>query len=173
MAKVVDIASDIWKFELNETTETSVAFIAQKLRASVGKLNDLLNTNFYVDETTFEIIDADNGLEIALDQVAIFTNLYLDYYYSTQVKAFLGAGGADSIQSIDQDGVKVTLVQKNQTAKIYTDLKKQNSEALRQLLNAYKIRKYSPKQVTGDDYLPKRTPLIIDPTNNATDIREI
>ncbi len=168
MAKIADIASNIWLLELEEPTDVSIAAITQKLRASIGKLNNLLHTNFYINESSLEIIDSDNGREIAEDQAAIYTNIYLDYYYGKQAKAFLGANGVDSVQSVDQDGIKVTMVQKNQTAKNYLDLKKQNREELKQLVNSYKQNRATPRHVESDDKLSKQPPLIIDPSNNAS-----
>jgi len=166
--KVVDIASNIWAFELDEPTDVSVASIAQKLRVSIGKLNNLINTNFYIDQDTFEIINADNGSEISTDQVAIYILIFLDYFYLKQAKAFLGAAGVDVIKSINQDGIIVTMVEKNNMAKSYLELRKQNTEQLKQLLNNYKFNRATARQVETDDRLPIRPPLLINPLNNAS-----
>ncbi len=157
MAKIADVASLIWLLDLDSSEETSVPAIAQKLRFSIGPLNVLLNTNLYVDPTTFEIIDRDNGQEITEEQIAIFRLMYLDYYYTKQVKSYLGAGGIDSVLSVQQDGHIIRGTDRNTTAKSYIELKKLNAQNLKDLLNDYKYGKGGgsiAKQVTGDDVYP-------------------
>ena len=166
MAKVVDIASDIWKLELDEPEEISVASIAQWLRTKIGDLNNLINQGFYINDS-YEIID-ENGVEINEDAVSIFKKLYEIYYFKRQSKNYLGAGGVDSISQVTQDGITVRGIDRNNIAKSYNDLYKEAKNELKVLLNNYKYNRISPTDVVGDDYLSENPPLIVNPINNAS-----
>ncbi len=165
---VVDIANDIYLNEIDQDTETSIAAICQYLRGSIGYLNSLIFKNYYIDPITLEIINADDGQEIGVDEVAIYKKLYLINYYDRLVKKFLGASGIDTIRTINQDGIIVTLSDKNQIAQTYRNIKKDTQLDLQQLMNGYKFKRSTPAQVESDDRLPNNPPLIINPTNNAS-----
>jgi hypothetical protein len=168
MAKIVDIASEIYLNDIDQDTETSVAAIAQNLRSSIGILNNLLNKNYYVDSSTLEILNSDDGAEIGIDESSIFKKMFLINYYERLVKKFLGANGADTIRSLNQDGIIVTMTDKNQIAQTYRNIKKDSQEELKGLVNRYRHNRSTPKQVVGDDALPKNPPLIVNPLNNAS-----
>jgi hypothetical protein len=168
MAKIVDIAAEIYLNELDQDSETSIAAVAQALRSKIGSLNNLLNKNYYIDATTLEVINADDGAEIGVDESSIFKKIYLINYYERLVKKFLGASGTDTIRSLNQDGVIVTFTDKNQIAQTYRNTKKDIQEELKQLVNRYRHNRSVPSQVVGDDALPKNPPLIVNPLNNAS-----
>lgn len=163
--RIVDVASEIF-LELSEPSDVSVASITQKLRFSIGDLNNLINQGFTLN-SSYEII-SDSGAEIDLDAVSLLKKLYEIYYYKKQSTSFLGANGVDSIQSIDQNGVKVTLVQRNQTAKSYNDLYKEAKNDLKTLINNYKFNRSIAKQIEGDDSLTNIGKPLINPLNNSS-----
>ena len=69
--KVVDIAQEIY-FDLNSPTDLSIAPIAFWVRSNVGALNSYLFSNFIVQESDYEIVDADDtAVQIDINAVAI------------------------------------------------------------------------------------------------------
>lgn len=146
---VTDLASDTYKFDLNEPSDLSVAFIAQWYRSHVGDLNNYLNKGYNVN-SLYEIVDS-SGSAIDDDAAAIFKKLFEISYNKRQSRSFLGAAGVDSITVIQQDGIVTRGVDRNQIAKSYNDLYKEAKLELKQLLNNYRLKASSPKHVESDD----------------------
>lgn len=151
MAKLADIASDLWREELNEDSSTSVAAITQWLRTHVGDLNNLTNQGFYIN-SSYEILD-EGGNEIDNDSVSIYRKLYEIYWLKKQSKLFLGANGIDVINSITQDGISIKSLNRNDQSKSYTELYKEAKNELKTLLNNFKFNRAISLDVTGDDAL--------------------
>jgi hypothetical protein len=162
---LADLASDTWLLDLGEPDDISVAVIAQWYRSHIGDLNNYINNGYNLN-SAYEIVDENNN---AIDENAasIFKKLYNIYYLNKQSQSFLGANGVDSIKSINQDGIIVTLTDKNQIAKNYSDLYKEAKLELKSLLNNYKYNRTRPSHVETDDRLPHNPPLIINPLNNS------
>ena len=103
--QIVDIATNLWKNELAEPTNVSIASISTYLRYNVGELNNLLGTCFTVDNsspqspTYLEIIDQNKNL-IDSEASAIYKILYLINYYSRLIRNFGGVGGVNIVSSI-------------------------------------------------------------------------
>ncbi len=146
---VTDLASDTYKFDLNEPSDLSVAFIAQWYRTHVGDLNNLLNNGYTVDNSQ-EIIDS-SGSNIDTDAAAIFKKLFEIDYNKRQSRAYLGAAGVDSITVIQQDGIVTRGVDRNQIAKSYNQLYQESRMELKQMLNNYRFKNSTPKHVESDD----------------------
>jgi AAA+ ATPase superfamily predicted ATPase len=164
---ITDLASDTWKFDLSEPEDLSVAFIAQYYRTHIGDLNNLINNGYSIDPTTYEIIDS-SGTAIDTDAASIFKKIFEIFYLKKQSKSFLGANGVDQVKSINQDSIVVTLVERNQNAKNYSELAKEAKNELRQLLNSYKQNRATPRQVVGDDMLTNIGNPIVNPTTKAS-----
>jgi hypothetical protein len=163
---VTDLASDIWRDDLDEDTGTSIPAIAQWLRTHIGDLNNKINNGYYINDS-FEIID-ENGAAIDVDAASIYKTLYEINYFKKQSKAYLGAGGVDAVTQVTQDGITIRGVERNGIAKTYLDLLKEAKNTLTSLVNNYKYNRSRGSQVVGDDILTKNTPVEVDPTNNAT-----
>jgi len=133
-----DLASDTWKFELNEPEDVSLAFIAQWYRTHIGDLNNLINNGYYINDS-YEIEDS-SGVAIDEDAASIFKKLFEIYYLKKQSKSFLGANGVDSISQITQDGITFKGVERNGIAKTYNELYKEAKNELKSLLNNYKFK---------------------------------
>lgn len=146
---VVDLASDTYKYDLNEPSDLSVAFIAQWYRAHVGDLNNFLNNGYIINDSQ-EIVDGD-GATIDTDAAAIFKKLFEIGYNKRQSRAFLGAAGVDSITVIQQDGIVTRGVDRNQIAKSYNQLYKEAKAEFTKLLNNYRFKGSAPKHVESDD----------------------
>jgi len=148
-----DLASDTWKFELNEPEDVSLAFIAQWYRTHIGDLNNLINNGYYINDS-YEIEDS-SGVAIDEDAASIFKKLFEIYYLKKQSKSFLGANGVDSISQITQDGITFKGVERNGIAKTYNELYKEAKNELKSLLNNYKFNKSLAVHVIGDDIISK------------------
>jgi hypothetical protein len=165
--KITDLSSDTFLLELEEDSTVSIASINQWYRANIGSLNNLIHTSYEVSPPAYEIVNADDGEEIGVNESAIYKCLYLRSFFSRKVNSFLGAAAIDVIQ-VQQDGINIRGYDRNQLSKTYLELKKQNEENLKQLLNNYKYNRATPLHVEGDDRLSKTEPQIFNPLNNAS-----
>ena len=75
MAKIVSIADEIHR-ELASPTDLSIASIAFWLRSNIGELNNLLNLDREIIDTTLEL-----NAELTTQQSVIFKKLYFVHYY--------------------------------------------------------------------------------------------
>ena len=89
--KVVDIAQEIY-FDLNSPSDLSIAAIAYWVRSNVGALNNLIFSNFVVNETTYEIVDgSDSAVEIDINAVSILKKMYIVHRYAVIIRSKLAA----------------------------------------------------------------------------------
>lgn len=153
MAKISDIASEIF-LSLGEPSDISLASIAQKLRFTIGDLSNLLNNDFTISTSSYEILDED-GAEISESASAILKKLYEIYYWKKNSQAFLGAAGVNNVVSLQQDGIVTRFVERNGISKTYLQMYKDARDELKQLLNNFKYNRATPSQVKGDDYISK------------------
>lgn len=145
--KIVDLSNEVF-LDLGEPSDISIASIAQKLRFSIGKLNLLLNTDFELS-SSYEIVD-ENGDSIDINAAEILKTIYSIYYYSKKVNDNLGAAGIE-VKEVRDDNAVVVVYDKLNISKSWMDLKKQSSLELQNLVNGYKVKKYRPIDVNGDD----------------------
>lgn len=149
--KVVDIAQEIY-FDLNSPSDLSIAAIAFWVRANVGALNSYLFSNFVVDETTYEIVDADNTtVQIDINAVAILKKMYIIHRYAVIIRSKLTSTDSDDVVEVTHNDTKVRKLDKNQLIKTVSAEKKQEEESLKLLISAYRGKKFVPGQVVGDD----------------------
>jgi hypothetical protein len=168
--KVVDIANEIY-LELGSPTTTNLAAISFWVRSNIGRLNNLINENFSILESTYEIINtlSDNTTEeISINAVAILKKMYSLHYYDTLIRQNIGASSTDSFIEIESDGMRVRKVSKTEVGRNLISIKKSEVEEFNSLVTAYKTNKAAPRQVAGDDtvvgyYIGKNYPLGITP----------
>ncbi len=153
MSKLSDISSDVFKFDFDEDSNLSIASIIQWFRSHIGSLNNLINKDYTIHSTTYEIIDG-SGTEIDEQAVAIFKKMYEIAYLKRLSRSNLGASSYDIVQ-IQSDGANFRTVSKNDTAKTYNQMAKDCQDELKQLLNTYRLCKYSALQVQSDDKYPR------------------
>jgi len=140
-----DIADEILQ-ELGSPSDISLSVIAYWLRNNVGKLNNLLNCEFEVSETTLELTTS-----LDIQQKDIFKKMYMVYYYQRKISSNSTAMGYDSIIQLDRNGNKVRFANANEVSKLYRDLKRDEESGLKSLINDYKRNRTKPIQVSGDD----------------------
>ncbi len=157
--KCVDLATALFKTELNEDCSISIPSLCAYFRYNIGDLNNLLGASFKLNSTDLEIID-ENGNEISSEAAMIYKYLYLVSFYSRQVRNFLGVGGISQTLQIQSDGGMIKMVDKTQAAKVYIQMRKDTENTLKNLVNKYKFRNDggNPQQVVGDDvYVSPKT----------------
>lgn len=155
--KIVDIADELYR-ELAEPCDLSIPAISFWLRSNIGILNNLISTDYFVDDITLEVYQkiCDVNTEIGDDEKVIFKKLYMIHYYDVKVRSVLGAASNDSVREVVSDGARVRKYNKNDLSKTYISAKKESVEELNNLVHAYKISKSSPRQIAGDDTVPER-----------------
>ena len=106
--KIVDIADELYR-ELAEPCDLSIPAISFWLRSNIGMLNNLISTEYFVDETSLEIFQkiCDVDTEIGDDEKVIFKKLYMIHYYDVKVRSVLGAASTDSVREVVSDGARV------------------------------------------------------------------
>jgi hypothetical protein len=150
--KIIDLADSIWRDDLLSSTSISIPSITIWLRfeKNIGELNNLLNTTYYVDPTSLELIDSNNN-EITNLEASIYRHIYLISFYGRQAQNFLGASGIDIVNSISSDGGSVRFINRNEIAKTYLELQKEIKDTLFKLINWYKRNQYKPTSIDSDE----------------------
>lgn len=145
---ITDLANEIW-FELGEPDDISIPAIAFWLRSNIGKLNIKIAENFdIVAENNYEFTP-----ELTLNTKEIFKSIFYIWYFDKQIRKNLGAAALNQTIEVDSDGSKVRKTSKNDTAKLYLQMKEMASEDLDKMVNAYKFYKARPSVVHGQDGL--------------------
>jgi hypothetical protein len=140
MANDVSIlGSEIYE-ELGSPDDISTAVIESWIRASIGRLNNLIQTDF-------SIVNDEISSEMGDKEKEIFKFLYFLVYYGKQARANLGANGTTIVQEISDAGSTVRMVNKNEVAKTYLNLQRDTQKQLDQLVAAYKIIGSGPRQI--------------------------
>lgn len=170
MGQIDDIASDIYDTELYDESKTSQQVANEKARISawletnIGQLNVLINSSYRIDGNN----DACPVLND--EEVAIFIQLYLKYYYKRQSQSILKnlstsvistAGtplytmsdwtelreGDSAIKRVSQTA---SPQQKVQIAQAYKGFSSEADIKLSELIHAYNMYKSAPRQVVSD-----------------------
>lgn len=155
--KVVDIADELFR-ELAEPSSLSIAAIGFWLRTNIGALNNHINTSYVINATTFEIeqtisdsTGTDTTLEIGEEERAILKKMYMVHFYELKLRENITSLATDTVISVSDDGSSVTKVNKNEINKVYQQIKKQEYEELKDMINSFKLLKSAPLQVAGND----------------------
>ncbi len=158
--KVVDIADEIYR-GIGSPTETSIAAISFWLRSNIGTMNNHLNTQFEVDDTTLEISfteEDDTVVTLNPEEVSILKQMYTVYDYDNKLRTITGAASWDSVVEISDGGTRIKKVNKSEMSKTLATTKKQEQDQLGKLISSYKLRESSPRQVAGDDVAEGKFP---------------
>lgn len=142
---VTNIADEIYR-EL-DSNDIAIPSIAFWLRSNVGKLNNLIDTEY-------TIVSSEFFPELGESEKAIFKLLYMIYYYNRHVNKNLGAAAYVSIMEVKEGNRTVKRTNKTDIAKTYRNLVADyNEELLGQLLN-YKMNRADPVQfIVGNPVL--------------------
>lgn len=146
--KLIDYAAEIFIDEGQPST-TSIPAIAFYLRGAVGKLNVILHEGFSVDPITYEISPTPS-----IQAVAILKQIFKVYNLEVQIRNMMNNGILDSVVSFNDEGTKVTKLNKNEMAKTFIQWRKDEILILNGLIASYNIDVSVPSQVAGDDTCP-------------------
>jgi hypothetical protein len=144
---VTSIAQEIYE-EMGEPSDFSIAAIAAWVRRNIGGLGNMLNTEFTIDSTTFEITP--NLTDI---QKYIFKKMYSIYFFDLKIKS-TGSLAINDYTSIKDDFGSVQKLNKNEVLKNFYQIRQQEYKELQDLVNKYELNEVTPLQVAGDDTIP-------------------
>ena len=149
--KVVDISNQIF-LNHGSPSGTTVATIAFWVRSQIGRINNLLFEDFYIDESggTYEILNAD-GSEISANAVAIIEQLYKIYDHELSIRSNMNILATDSVIKVEDDGSSITRTNRNEVSKTFVSLKKMEEDVLKDLVTAYRMNQVNIQAIHGDD----------------------
>lgn len=147
--KVVDIANEIY-LENASPSDTSIAAIAFWIRSNVGRLNVILYEDFYIDDSTLEILD-EGATEISALATAVLKAMYQVYRIELDIRANITAISDNSVIAASDEGFSIRRVNRSETLKTLTAFKKDSLLELNTLMHNYRSLKGMPSQVAGDD----------------------
>ncbi|NBW12419.1 MAG: hypothetical protein EBR82_30750 [Caulobacteraceae bacterium] len=130
---------------MGEPSDFSIAAIAAWVRRNVGGLGNLLNIEFSIDATTLEITP--NLTDV---QKYIFKKMYSIYFFDIKIKS-AGSLALTDYVSIKDDFGSVQKLNTNEVLKSFYQIRKQEYEELKSLVDTYNINEITPLQVAGDD----------------------
>jgi hypothetical protein len=143
--KIVDMAQEIY-FELGQPSDLSVPAISYWLRNNIGILNNRLNKDIVINDSTLEL---DPNLGEA--EKSIYKKIYECYFYDLKIKQTLNSINNDSLLEVTDGGGTVRRINRNETSKIYLDAKKTALNELTMMITDYNVNDAGPLQVAGDD----------------------
>lgn len=158
--KITDAATEIY-LENGEPSFTSIPAISYWIRAKIGELNNLIYTDFVIN-TDLEIVDGE-GIEIPIDAMAIIKKMYLVYFYGRVIANNLGSAGVDVAIEISSDGSTIRNANRNDIARTYLNLKRDEEANLDTLIKGYSAKDVLPISVAGDDNIGTNGLRIPDP----------
>lgn len=152
--KIVDQADFTYR-NLESDDSISIASIAAWYRNNIGQLNSLIGKDYTLN-SSLEIVDS-AGVEIGVEEFAIFDKMYNIAFLSRKIRTSLGAGSLDPVTQVSSDGGSVTLgVNRNALSITYLNFRKEVSAELKTLLNNYKFNGSRSSQIVGDDIIGRR-----------------
>lgn len=133
-------------FELGQPTDLSVPAISYWLRNNIGVLNNRLNKDIVIDDSTLELYP-----NLGEAEKAIYKKIYECYFYDLKIKQTLNSINNDTLLEVTDGGGTVRRINRNETSKIYLEAKKQSFSELEVMVRDYNINDVGPLQVAGDD----------------------
>ena len=149
--KIIEISEELHR-ELGSPSDISQPYITFWLRDNIGKLNNLIATDYSIDPVTYEI-----SPEFGENEKSLMKELYFISYYDYLINRNTGAAGYGSLVEVTSDGATVRRVAATEVTRAYTQLRKDHTLSLKEAVNGFKNGSIKPKQVAGDD---TRTPVV-------------
>lgn len=141
---VPSIAQEIYE-EIGEPSDLSIAAISAWVRRNIGALSNALNATFSIEENTLEIKPNLNDI-----QKYIFKKMYSIYFFDLKIKSTGSLAITDYVTIKDDIGT-VQKANKNEVLKSFYQIRKQEYEELKSLIDTYNLNEVTPLQVAGDD----------------------
>lgn len=139
MKTIPDIAQDISENEFNDVSGApSSGVIDSWLRANVGRLNVLINTEFEEES------------EYDLEAAAIFYDLYLNNYFARESQKVLrGVTTSMGVISVREGDSNITFTNKNEVAKTLKGYSDDYATSISAMVARYTINESFPRDVEG------------------------
>src|ERR1017187_73135 len=152
---IADLAQEIILLDSTNPSGSSIPAIAYFIRSSVGTINSLLCEDFVIDQNSLEIKHR-CGHNISKDATAVIRQMYKVYDAKLQMSNTMNALASNDLLSVKDEfgGNSYSRTNRNEMSKTWASLMKQETDALQNLVGAYKISKSNPVQVVGDDFIP-------------------
>jgi hypothetical protein len=144
---VTSIAQEIYE-EMGEPSDFSIAAIAAWVRRNIGGLGNSINTEFQINNETFEITP-----NLTDAQKYIFKKMYSIYFFDLKIKS-TGSLAINDYTSIKDDFGSVQKLNKNEILKNFYQIRQQEYKELKDLTTKYALNAAIPIQVAGDDTIP-------------------
>jgi hypothetical protein len=139
MSYLGDLANSVWE-DLDRPSTILVENIHGWFVSNVGKLNTY-TTGVYSGVNGTGIEPEPSSVELAL-----LAQLYKIRYYERKVDEYLGAG-AYTVMELKEGDTTIRIASRNELAKTYKDLKKQEQDNFHSMLQNYKASCASPLTV--------------------------
>jgi len=146
MPYIGEIATRIYDSEFDDEPtqlkrEFKIESISGWLEANVGQFNNLCYTSF------------GTGTDFKLEEESILTQLYLHDYYNKQARSILNmsATGATDWTRLSEGDTTIVRTNKVDLSRVYRNLAKDSSEAIKDLVYAYNSYNAQPRQTAGFD----------------------
>ena len=169
--QIGQLASGIVQWDFDYITGVEAATELQKvsgwLLTNLGQLNTLLYTTFYSGTLNLETGYA-SGNHLQQEEKAIYTQVYLQDYYTKQarlsLRSFVNTSTSSSSvemtpwttlregdTTIQRDAIKVTASARTEASRTFKNLAAAAESKLQDLVYRYNYYQGAPRQVAGSD----------------------
>ncbi len=146
MANQITVISDETFRELSEPSDISIPTLDFWFKSNLGQLNSRLDLSILV-------VDNDFSPQLIDEEKDIYKAIYKIEWYGRQIRNNLGAAAYSSeVLQIKEGNRTIVGVNKNDIAKTFLNLRKDASQELNFLIQAYKFNRSDPREskVVGD-----------------------
>lgn len=144
-----EIAGELF-IEMSEPSDVTAAIITFWMRGNIGQLNNIIASSFTIDGTNGYITPV-----IDDNAKAIFKKLYEIKYLDKKIKDILSLAATNSVLEVsDVNGGTIRLINKNEMAKTYAELRKNLVAEVQSMAGDYRMNGATPLVVNGADTIP-------------------
>lgn len=143
---VTQISDIIYRDFDDPPSSVSIPKIAFWVRYDgIGRLNDLLDLEISIDETTLEL-----DTELSLTEISILKTLYMIRFYEKMMESSLGAGAYTTLDqewnTIQEGDTRISRISRVDKAREFKALQEKQSMFLDEAVAKYRINKAIPKE---------------------------
>ncbi len=143
--KIIQIAEELWG-ELSEDDSISPTLISFYLTENIGNFNNLTSASLTINPDNSEILP-----DPSEDEKSILKQLYIIHFNDKKLRAVLSGADANSIVEISEAGGTIRMLNKNELAKSYIAIKKEEQNRLKDLIHGYRMNRSEATQIAGKD----------------------
>jgi hypothetical protein len=145
IGQLANLAEQIYR-ELDYPSSTTIPKINTYLYQNVGILNLTLYTNYTLNSGIMDVSET-------LDErdAAIFKKMFEMYFYEKESRSSINTASSNSLVSVDNVGVSISLTNQHDVGKNYFKLKEDSYTDLKRMLNDYTIGTTSGQAIFAYD----------------------